>query len=74
MENWYIGELSPLELYDFGGGNVVAPVPDINGGANASYLTSHMFKVNNVDMSKSFLIDSNAEMPTRANPQGTLRD
>jgi hypothetical protein len=20
MENWYIGELSPLELYDFGGG------------------------------------------------------
>ena len=29
MENWYIGELSPLELYDFGGGNVVAPVPDI---------------------------------------------
>ena len=23
MENWYIGELSPLELYDFGGGNVV---------------------------------------------------
>jgi len=41
MENWYIGELSPLELYDFGGGNVVAPVPDINGGANASYLTSH---------------------------------
>ena len=46
MENWYIGELSPLELYDFGGGNVVAPVPDINGGANASYLTSHMFAYN----------------------------
>ena len=40
MENWYIGELSPLELYDFGGGNVVAPVPDI-GTVGGSYLTSH---------------------------------
>ena len=47
MENWYIGELSPLELYDFGGGNVVAPVPDIgNGTSNGSYLTSHMFAYN----------------------------
>jgi hypothetical protein len=47
MENWYIGELSPLELYDFGGGNVVAPVPDIGGATgNASYLTSHMFAYN----------------------------
>ena len=64
MENWYIGELSPLELYDFGGGNVVAPVPDI-GTSGGSYLTSHMFKVNNVDMYKFFLIDSNAETPTR---------
>jgi hypothetical protein len=37
---WYIGELLPLELYDFGGGITVAPVPDvINGG----YLTSSMF-------------------------------
>ena len=45
MENWYIGELSPLELYDFGGGNVVAPVPDI-GTAGGSYLTSHMFAYN----------------------------
>jgi hypothetical protein len=41
MDNWYIGELSPLELYDFGGGNVVAPVPDIGAGASGSYLTSH---------------------------------
>jgi len=40
MENWYIGELSPLELYDFGGGNVVAPVPDVNT-TNGTYLTSH---------------------------------
>jgi len=37
---WYIGELSPLELYDFGGGNVVAPVPDI-GTVGGTYLTSH---------------------------------
>jgi hypothetical protein len=47
MENWYIGELSPLELYDFGGGNVVAPVPDI-GTVGGSYLTSHMFALTNV--------------------------
>ena len=45
MENWYIGELSPLELYDFGGGNVVAPVPDV-GTTNGTYLTSHMFAYN----------------------------
>jgi hypothetical protein len=43
MDNWYIGELSPLELYDFGGGSVVAPVPDASQGAAGSYLTSHMF-------------------------------
>jgi len=47
LDNWYIGELSPLELYDFGGGNVVAPVPDIgNGTSSGSYLTSHMFAYN----------------------------
>jgi len=45
LENWYIGELSPLELYDFGGGNVVAPVPDIGAGSSGSYLTSHMLNV-----------------------------
>ena len=43
MDHWYIGELSALELYDFGGGNVVAPVPDASQGAAGSYLTSHMF-------------------------------
>lgn len=42
---WYIGELSSLELYDFGGGNVVAPVPDV-GTTNGTYLTSHMFAYN----------------------------
>jgi len=47
MDNWYIGELSPLELYDFGGGNVVAPVPDTTSAAGTgSYLTSHMFAYN----------------------------
>ena len=46
LDNWYIGELSPLELYDFGGGNVVAPVPDISSTTGtASYLTSHMLNV-----------------------------
>jgi hypothetical protein len=47
MENWYIGELSPLELYDFGGGNVVAPVPDVNT-TGGTYLTSHMFALTRV--------------------------
>lgn len=37
---WYLGELLPLELYDFGGGITVAPVPDI---VNGGYLTSSMF-------------------------------
>jgi|SRR5215831_15797677 len=42
FDTWYIGELLPLELYDFGGGITVAPVPDIptSGG---TYLTSSMF-------------------------------
>lgn len=40
---WYIGEMLPLELYDFGGGVTVAPVPDIASGAAGSYLTSSMF-------------------------------
>lgn len=39
-DTWYMGEMLPLELYDFGGGITVAPVPDlVNGG----YLTSSMF-------------------------------
>lgn len=47
LSNWYIGELSPLELYDFGGGNIVAPVPDISASnGTTSYLTSHMFAYN----------------------------
>lgn len=42
FDTWYVGELLPLELYDFGGGITVAPVPDI-GTTNGSYLTSSMF-------------------------------
>lgn len=42
FDTWYMGELIPLELYDFGGGITVAPVPDI-GTAGGSYLTSSMF-------------------------------
>lgn len=37
---WYIGELVPLQLYDFGGGNTVMPVPDPNGNG---WLTSTQF-------------------------------
>ena len=40
-KTWYLGEMLPLELYDFGGGITVAPVPDIAG--SGSYLTSSMF-------------------------------
>ena len=42
FDTWHIGELKPLELYDFGGGIVTAPVPDI-GTAGGSWLTSSMF-------------------------------
>ena len=40
FDTWYLGEMLPLELYDFGGGITVAPVPDI---VNGGYLTSSMF-------------------------------
>jgi hypothetical protein len=45
LDNWYFGELEPLELYDFGGGDVVAPVPDIPASPTGqnTYLSSHMF-------------------------------
>ena len=71
LDNWYIGELEPLELYDFGGGQVVAPVPDIPAsptGAN-TYLASHMFSYvacfNLVDSApKSGIYISGASQPT----------
>lgn len=45
FDNWYLGELEPLELYNFGSGDVVAPVPDIPSSptGNNTYLSSHMF-------------------------------
>lgn len=47
-ENWSLGELCPVGLYDFGGGNTVMPVPDTGtnvGGTSGggTYLTSKMF-------------------------------
>jgi len=45
FDNWYLGELESLELYDFGGGQLVVPVPDIPASptGNNTYLSSHMF-------------------------------
>ena len=45
FDTWYMGEMIPLELYDFGGGMTVVPVPDV-GTTNGTYLTSHMFAYN----------------------------
>jgi len=42
-ENWSLGELCPVGLYDFGGGNTVMPVTDTSGNAGATYITSKMF-------------------------------
>ena len=42
-ENWALGELCPVGLYDFGGGNTVMPVTDTSGNSGATYLTSKMF-------------------------------
>jgi hypothetical protein len=42
-ENLSLGELCPVGLYDFGGGNTVMPVPDTSGVAGATYLTAKMF-------------------------------
>lgn len=39
---WTIGELIPLQLYDFADGQTMAPVPDV-GTTNGTYLTSTMF-------------------------------
>ena len=68
LDTWYIGELLPLELYNFGGGDVIAPVPDV-GTTNGTYLTSHMFAYNcafNLGNSspRSGLYIQNAAVPT----------
>jgi hypothetical protein len=39
-DEWYIGELVPMQLYDFGGGNTVMPVPDPSGNG---WLTTNQF-------------------------------
>ncbi len=54
----YLGELLPLELYDFGGGITSAPVPDI---VNGGYLTSTMFAY----VSALNLADSNVRAAVR---------
>ncbi|HXF12225.1 MAG TPA: hypothetical protein VN517_03670 [Terriglobales bacterium] len=43
LENWALGELCPVGLYDFGGGNTVMPVTDTSGNPGATYITSKMF-------------------------------
>lgn len=40
FDTWYMGEMLPLELYDYGGGMTTAPVPDV---VNGGYLTSSQF-------------------------------
>jgi hypothetical protein len=39
-DEWYLGELVPLQMYDFGGGNTTMPVPDPAGNG---WLTSSQF-------------------------------
>lgn len=39
-KEWYLGELCPLQLYDYAGGNTVMPVPDPAGNG---WLTSTQF-------------------------------
>ena len=43
LENWSLGELCPVGLYDFGGGNTVMPVTDTSGNPGATYTTAKMF-------------------------------
>jgi hypothetical protein len=38
---WYLGELCPLQLYDYGGGNTVMPVPA--GTSTGGWLTATQF-------------------------------
>jgi len=40
-DNWYIGELIPLQLYDFGGGQTFISVP--NNNSPGGWLTSNQF-------------------------------
>ncbi len=42
-ENWSLGELQPVGLYNFGNGNTVMPVPDTSGTSGATWLFAKMF-------------------------------
>jgi len=39
-KEWHVGELVPLQLYDYGGGLTTVPVPDPAGNG---WLTSNQF-------------------------------
>jgi hypothetical protein len=39
-KSWYLGEMVPVQMYDYGGGNTVVPVPDPDGNG---WLTSNQF-------------------------------
>lgn len=41
-ENWVMGELAELGLYDFGGGNTIVPTPDTST-SSGTYFNSSMF-------------------------------
>lgn len=64
-DTWYIFETAPLELYDFGGGSTVMPVPDVAG--SGSYLTSYImayitaFNVANSNMLAGCYVQSAAQ-------------
>jgi len=42
-KDWIIGELMETRLHDWGGGEVIAPVPAISQGSTATYYNSIMF-------------------------------
>ena len=42
-ENWSLGVLEEVGLYDFGGGNTVMPVTDTSGNSGATYNFAKMF-------------------------------
>lgn len=66
-DTWYIFETSPLELYDFGGGMTVMPVPDVAG--SGSYLTSYImayiaaFNIANSNVRAGCYISNAAQPP-----------
>lgn len=45
-DTWYMFETAPLELYDFGGGSTIMPVPNTSGTYNSSYLMTYVTAFN----------------------------